>query len=119
MKEIILFNDGWKFKKENEISSSDVVDYFDMYRNNLKTGITIGAKSTFFYDGDWETVNLPHDWVIAELPDETFSVSQGNRPQGAVWYRKHFIIDEKNKDKKIFLKFDAIAITSEIYLNNI
>ena len=119
MKEIFLFNEGWKFKKECEIFSAVTDDYFDMYRSNTKTGIMSGPKSIAFYDEDWKIVNLPHDWVIEEKPEKKYSASQGNRPQGVVWYRKHFRLEDKHKDKKIFLKFDGIAITSEIYLNNI
>lgn len=118
MKEIYSLNSNWKFKKESEIVSEASKDYFDMYRSNTKTGIMSGAKSSFFYDEEWETVNLPHDWVIEEEPCEKYAGSQGFRPQGAVWYRKHFIIDKKYENKKIFLKFDGIATASEIYFNN-
>lgn len=119
MKEKCLFNEKWKFKKEEEIFQSVTEDYFDSYKNNTKTGLMSGAKSIAFYDKDWETVDLPHDWVISYDPKKELGTSQGYRPQGVVWYRKQFVLDEKYKNKKIFLKFDGIASTSEIYFNNI
>ena len=70
MKEIFLFNEGWKFKKECEIFSAVTDDYFDMYRSNTKTGIMSGPKIIAFYDEDWKIVNLPHDWVIEEKPEK-------------------------------------------------
>lgn len=114
-----LFNEGWKFKKEAKIFQKTAEDYFDSYRSNTKTGLMTGPKSMSFYDGEWETVNLPHDWVIAENPSDKNHSSQGYRPQGAVWYRKHFSINEKYKNKRIYIKFDGIATSAEIYLNNI
>ena len=119
MKKIFSFNKNWKFKKESEVFNCLADDYFDMYRSNTKTGIMSGPKSSFFYDEDWRTVNLPHDWVIEEVPDKCYAVSQGNRPQGAVWYRKHFVLSDCYKEKKIYLKFDGIATAAEIYLNSI
>lgn len=119
MNEKYLFNEKWKFKKEEDILQNAAEDYFDSYRSNTKTGLMSGAKSISFYDNDWEIVDLPHDWVISESPKKEHGMGQGNRPQGVVWYRKEFIIDEKYKDKKIFIKFDGISTISEIYLNNI
>lgn len=119
MKEIFSFNDGWKIRKECDIPFIFENDYFDSYRSNTKTGLTSGPASMGYYDGDWETVSVPHDWVIEELPDKANLSSQGYRPQGAIWYRKHFSLDEKYRDKKVFLKFDGIAISSQIYINDI
>jgi len=119
MKEIFSFNKTWKFKKESEVFSCLTEDYFDIYRSNTKTGITSGPKSSSFFDEDWRTVNLPHDWVIEEEPNESYAISQGYRPQGVVWYRKHFTLFDKYKEKKIYLKFDGIATAAEIYFNSI
>lgn len=70
------------------------------------------AYSTDFDDKDWESVSLPHG--IEYLPAES---SGTINYKGVVWYRKHFILDEALKGKRLFLHFEAIMGKCKIWIN--
>ena len=65
-----------------------------------------------FDDSQWSVVSLPHG--IELLPIES---SGGANYQGVVWYRKHFTPDEKLKNKKLFLHFEAVMGRSKVFVN--
>ena len=90
IREAINFNVGWRFIKG---------DVLDAYTND-------------FNDSDWPVVNLPHGLEILPL-----SASGGANYQGPAWYRKHFIVDEQLKGKKIFIHFEGIMGKSKIWIN--
>ncbi|MCQ2196474.1 MAG: DUF4982 domain-containing protein [Bacteroidaceae bacterium] len=72
----------------------------------------------------WQTVDLPHDWVV-DLPFEgSASHSHGYKtvghkyPQYSVgWYRKTFKLGNEDKGKHIELQFDGIYRDSRIWVN--
>ena len=72
----------------------------------------------------WQTVNLPHDWVV-DLPFESgASHSHGYKavgykyPENSVgWYRKTFRMGAEDKGKHIELQFDGIFRDSRIWVN--
>ena len=120
MKKIISLDKGWKFKKESDIFSSELKDYFNMFESNTKTGMSSDARGNSFFDNDWDNVDLPDDWNTRENADIEFEDRcHGHKPKGAVWYRKSFKLKHFIEGKRIFLKFDAIAINSEIWFNSI
>src|SRR6266545_4037589 len=75
-----LFDSSWKFFR-GEVSNGE--------KQNIN-------------DNNWRTVELPHDWSIEDLPNQSDSVigpfttksigatSTGYVVGGAAWYRKHF-----------------------------
>ena len=75
-----LFDASWKFSK------ADVT----------------GGETVNLNDADWRTVELPHDWSVEDLPDQSDSVigpfskqnsgrtATGYTVGGIGWYRKHF-----------------------------
>src|SRR5678816_3153888 len=84
----ILFDDDWKFFK----------------------GDVASAEQPSFDDTSWRAVDLPHDWSIENLPNQTpgkvigpFSKeSQGTTATaytlgGIGWYRKVFTLSAKEK----------------------
>ncbi len=119
MREVFSLNRDWKFCLDRDITKISVEDYFNMFDDHTKTGVISVIKSDGYYDDNWQTVDLPHDWCIAEPVDENAHHSQGYRAQGKAWYRKRFQIDERYAGKRIFIKFEGIVGKSEIYFNNI
>lgn len=119
MKETHSLNRDWKFRKAIELKKTVVEDYFNMFTSDTKTGLRSDYLGEGFYDGDWENVNLPHDWAIFDVPTPCPDSAQGHRATGEVIYRKCFTLDEEKSNKRIFLKFDAISIKSRIYVNGI
>jgi beta-galactosidase len=101
-----LFDSAWKFFKG---------DVPDGERQNVK-------------DADWRTVELPHDWSIEDLPDQSDSVigpfttksvggtSTGYVVGGTAWYRKHFKLNNVT-DKKVFIYFDGVYMNSDVWIN--
>lgn len=119
MKKIYSLDRGWKFIREQELIENTIDDYFDMFSNNTKTGTAGGPGGEGCYDGLWREVNLPHDYHAEVIPSEEKYGAEGHRKGETVWYRRHFTLAPGEAEKRVFIKFDAIAITSEIYVNSV
>lgn len=65
-------------------------------------------------DSKWDDINLPHTWNNLDGQD-----GGGNFYRGIGWYRYKLNIDEKNKNKKIFLKFNSANMRTEVFINGI
>ena len=91
------FNEGWFFKLGDEARAS-AVDYDD-------TG--------------WRMLNLPHDWSVEGSFSEKNPATAGGGalPGGIGWYRKTFMLPEKDSSKNIFIEFDGVYRCSEVYIN--
>lgn len=88
------------------------------------------AEKLNFDDSKWRVVNLPHDWSIADVPvsEDAEAVgpfskkSPGTFNSGYVmtgegWYRKHFKLTKKDKDKQVTVLFDGVFMNSEVWIN--
>jgi len=99
----ILFDDQWKFY----------------------LGDTTGAEQISFDDGDWRTVDLPHDWSIEDIPgtgspldpDAVGGIDMGYFRGGTGWYRKEFSVPRNLSGKKFFIQFDGVYMNADIWLN--
>ncbi len=101
-----LFDEDWKFFK----------------------GDVAGGEQENFDDKNWRTVELPHDWSIEDLPEQSESVrgpftaksigatATGYTVGGTGWYRKHFTLNDV-ADKKATIYFDGIYMNSDVWLN--
>lgn len=89
-----------------------------------------GAESPRFDDSRWRRISVPHDWSIEDLPGQNGvdiigpfdksaidKGSSGYMTGGTGWYRKRFIIDKEDGDKKAFLQFDGVYMASDVWLN--
>ncbi len=100
------FDDSWKFFR----------------------GDAAGAETIPFSDKSWRTVDLPHDWSIEDLPNQSDTVtgpfskkSIGNTATGYTvggtgWYRKHFNF-VKAGQKKVSVYFDGVYMNSDVWIN--
>lgn len=97
-----LFNEGWKFKL-------------------LTTGDEAAAASAdesgAVEDGDWRTVNLPHDWSIEQPFEQKWASGTGFLPGGIGWYRKHFVLTPEQRGKNVTVRFDGVYKNSTVYVN--
>lgn len=87
MRNIVSFNDNWKFIK-------NVADEVE------------AAK------GEGESIALPHTWNAVDGQD-----GGNDYHRGTCWYVKKFAKPEKNETDKAYLEFCGAAMTAEIYLN--
>ncbi len=88
----VLFNSQWKFAK------SDIPN----------------AKEVGFDDSSWETIELPHTWNNIDGQD-----GGGDYYRGIGWYRKQYNFLSEFSDKKIFIKFEAANIITDLYVNGV
>lgn len=101
----ILFDAGWRFY----------------------LGDASGAETVKFDDSGWRTLDLPHDWSIENLPgtnspfssDAISQVSGGFTTGGTGWYRKSFVIPDRQSAKRIVVQFDGIYMNPEIWINGV
>ena len=77
------------------------------------------ARNADFDDGDWELLDVPHDWSI----NDTFSKDNptgkpgGFASGGIGWYRKTFNLDKKDQGKIISIEFGGVYENSEVWIN--
>lgn len=67
-----------------------------------------------FNDSQWEKVGIPHCYNDMDTYQNSNDV---NLWRGTAWYRKHFILDEKLKDNKVFLEFKGVNTGVAVYIN--
>lgn len=72
-------------------------------------------------DSTWKSVRLPHDWSMEYEIDSNSQTGGGGgyAIAGTGFYRKHFIIDEKKPDNRIFFLFEGVYMNSTVYVNGI
>ncbi len=82
-----------------------------------------------FNDADWETVAVPHDWVVS-LPFENSKngdvKAHGYKPVGGLypqnsigWYRKKFKLDAMGDTaRRVVISFDGVFRNSQVWVNN-
>lgn len=93
-------NTAWKFKKEDMKEAID--PQFD--------------------DSSWTTVSLPHTYNDTDTFDNFMEGGHnGERGMftGKTWYRKHFQLDEKDSDKKVFIEFEGVRQAADVYINGV
>ncbi|MBN1185195.1 MAG: DUF4982 domain-containing protein [Bacteroidales bacterium] len=88
------------------------------------------AQEPEFDDVGWQKVELPHDWSIHDLPNQTEGLIVGpfNKRSpgftqtgftvgGTGWYRKKFKTDDALKNKQVIIHFDGVYMNSDVWLN--
>lgn len=79
------------------------------------------ASQSNFNDGQWHSLDVPHDWSI-ELENDQNAPGGGNVgffPTGTGWYRKKFDVLKYNPDKKYSVEFDGVYMNSEVWVNDV
>lgn len=84
-----------------------------------------GAEQPAFDDHGWLKVAVPHDWSIMDKADGTPPFDRaaaggqdsGNLPGGIGWYRRDLTLNAADAARIVRLKFEAIYMDAEIWLN--
>ena len=130
MREKILFDDSWMFY------SGDIKTPFPARKGPVymqsKTECKLKGPAARAFNSNpddyivscnelntdlWEWVDLPHDYIIKQTPEEKNNNALGFFEYGNAWYRKLFNLDESDKGKRLTLYFEAVATHCTIYLN--
>ncbi len=124
MREKILFNQDWRFH-EGDIEVARTTNKNTAYAQSKTTRKSFGPASDSCRDDEsawtsepgWETVCLPHDYIIHQVPQRHQSETHGFFENKNAWYRKHFKLDEADQDKRITLFFEGVATHATVYVN--
>lgn len=87
-----LWNDGWEFKE-----------------------VPLETEEELLFEAKegWETVDLPHDWLIYDA-EELYRDGEG-------WYRKCFFNDigKVSSEERVSLRFDGVYMNCTVYVNKL
>jgi beta-galactosidase len=83
------------------------------------------AERPEYDDGEWRTVELPHDWSIEDVPgtespfdrNAVGQVSTGFTVGGTGWYRKRFTLPESARGKRVVIQFDGVYMNADVWIN--
>ena len=65
----------------------------------------------------WHYVDLPHDYIITKTPEKNENNTTGYFKYTNGWYRKHFKLEEVDRDKRITILFEGVSTHATVYLN--
>jgi beta-galactosidase len=84
-----IINSDWRFKKA-DVPNANKID---------------------FNDSQWQQLNLPHTWNAQDV------FNDDGYYRGPGWYRKVLAIPKSAKGKRVFLRFEAASIVTDVYFN--
>ncbi|HEV2206964.1 MAG TPA: beta-galactosidase, partial [Candidatus Acidoferrales bacterium] len=127
LRERLLLDFGWRFHLGN---ADDPVKDFGFGKMRIeaafaKSGELARVTELDFDDGDWRSLDLPHDWAV-ELPfvDAPSLAVHGSKPLGREfpdtsigWYRRIFDLPAEDAGKRIAVEFDGIFRNAMIVFN--
>ena len=131
MREKILFNNDWNFHRGD--IQQDYPRIKAMAYRSAKTerylmgpaaqtyaipGVSVlkGAKAEFKSE-HWEKIELPHDYMAGDEPDQKYNEALGFCKYDNAWYLKRFNLPEKDRSKRLTLLFDGVATHATVMLN--
>ncbi len=106
---------GWKFHN-GDIPAPFINTHTKTYMAAKAGGVT-GAASPDFDKSEWEIIDLPHDYAVANEFNEIYGPSTGYKKRGKAWYSKRFKLDECDRDKHILIEFEGVTGECVVYLN--
>lgn len=102
-----LTNQSWKFYKIRDVSTEE----FDT-----------SYSAVDYDDSFWLNINIPYDWSIYN----PFNISQSGSEYESGWlsggdavYRTKFDVTAEQIGKKMYIYFDGVYMTSEIFINGV
>jgi beta-galactosidase len=125
-RERLLLDFGWRFHFGNADDPAEDFEFGSGRTGNFqKTGNFLPAGAIAFDDGDWKSVDLPHDWAI-ELPftNDPALQSKGYYPLGRTypatsvgWYRRVFELPAEDAKNRITIEFDGAYRETMVVFN--
>ncbi|MGM9936024.1 MAG: DUF4982 domain-containing protein [Candidatus Ornithomonoglobus sp.] len=96
---------------------------------------SFGAAAENFNDTKWRMIDVPHDFVaegdytqknsqesdMQKIPEmesiDSRHFAGGSLEGGVVWYRKRFEIQKECEGKRVYIYFDGVYRSSDLYMN--
>ncbi len=115
MRTRVNFDSEWRFHL-GEIANTKKNSHTDAYYVT-KAGRQYNPASREWDDSEWQTVDLPHDYIVGMPFSPDADISHGYHVKENAWYRKVFLLPREWEGKHILLSFEGIAVASRIYCN--
>src|SRR5215467_14191208 len=125
-RERLLLDFGWRFHFGHADDPSRDFGYGSAGAGNFqKTGNFLPACSMAYDDGNWRSLDLPHDWAV-ELPfqNDPDLLNKGFFPLGRKypatsvgWYRRVFELPAQDAGKRITVEFDGAYRETMVLFN--
>lgn len=121
MREKINFDQNWMFHK-GDVKTILATQKAIVYREAKAERALRGPASRNYNTSStaaehWEKVDLPHDYVIHEVPSREENEGLGFFSYCNAWYVKKFQLSEEDKNKRIILFFEGVATHATVYVN--
>ncbi len=114
-RERLSLDRGWRFHL-GDIPFPVIRGHSDSY-SNAKAGRAFGAAAPEHDDTGWRVLDLPHDWAVEGPFDPEENLSQGYRPRGVSWYRRHFPLSPADRGRHLEIQFDGVATHCTVWIN--
>mgnify|MGYP001201089198 FL=1 len=122
MREKLLFDFGWMFHA-GDIEIPMPVTKMPMYYH-AKTERAQWGPAAYDYKENspvctehWEMVDLPHDYIINQIPNPKNNNTLGYFKYHNAWYRNRFELDDSDRNKRITILFEGVATHATVYVN--
>lgn len=140
-RERIKINDSWRFHRFEESPDGlsydtlkpwilpaannfikDTADHAKRPDHNGPSNVTYAQAG--FNDGEWDELDLPHDWAIKgpfyEGEDSPVSGGMGRLPShGVGWYRRTIPFEDADKGRSIYLDVEGAMSYATVWLNGV
>lgn len=83
----------------------------------FKKGEVVEGQSVTIDSTTWEGVTLPHTYNPSGSDEIYREQKEAVGYMGPAWYRKSLFIDKTQKGQRLFLRFDAAYLRSDVYVN--
>ncbi|HWD49965.1 MAG TPA: beta-galactosidase GalA [Rhizomicrobium sp.] len=135
VRERLLLDFGWKFHLGHADDPARDFGFGRDQQTFAKAGRNVAdAAMLDFDDHAWETLDLPHDWVVAlpfvpsanppASPTDDPRAAHGFKPLGRAypetsigWYRRRVAIPASDLGRKLTLEFDGVFRDAVVMLN--
>src|ERR1035438_7748097 len=99
----VNFSAGWLFRRQ--VHGGGALGSFD---RDSKLGAKVEPEflhvtQVVYPDSAWDQIYLPHTWNAHDGSDEIAGYFRG-----IGWYRKHFVLAEQLRGKRLFLEFEGV-----------
>jgi len=115
MREKLIMDFEWLFHR-GDIDTSVIPDKANTYKYS-KAERGRGPAGVKFDDSAWEKIELPHDYVVLQYPEQQYNNAQGYFLYEKAWYRRHFKLEPGDENRRLVLKFDGVAKYCTIWVN--
>jgi beta-galactosidase len=108
--------DGWRFHLGDDLTPVLPNTHIAAYMA-AKAGYARGPARPGYDDSDWRGVRVPHDWSIEGAFDPANHLDAGYLPRGIGWYRRHILLDEAWRDRRVSIRFGAASGHATVFVN--